>query len=831
MIYCPECGTANRNSSTFCDECGQRLDAFALVKCPDCGVMNPVQQASCNGCGARLLSAAAGPEGVEAGLTSKGLFLPTKSAALGEDAADAAQEPVGSNEQMPAWLLALEAQWQAESNAPAGSADEDSDLQDRPEDLPTPLPPAQEVESPEDDQPPHSPATTGPGVGPDEEEQEEEEVTLAEAEELGISPWLAELQGVAGAKAQPREEITEGMEGEAPPWLTELRDAAGAGPEEPETLEATEGEAADWLLALHMTAKARAPKEEVPEADKGEIPDQLAEMPPGEIEAVNAGEPEPGGEIETLDAVEPEPPVPVTALEGEEVSEAMAEPATPEGREEDEEALDWAAELEMEEADAPPILEEDALDRSTGIPLPAEAWTEEDEIREAERTEPPDWLAELGELLEDEELEDFEPPVPDKEEVFFAAEALSEDAQLEEATEAPDGPEQAVMDQEEGRAAIPAWMLALEPPEVTGEAEPPAPETWAGEPMEGTGLLAGIQGILPVEAIIAQPRSASQRAVLEPFPASDAPQAQLFAEIVGRPPQAEPKELEEPRRQGLGTLPRSLIFLALIAAVTAPLLLAEPLWSRNLVAGPLVRNLHEEVELLDEGSLVLLAFDYDPSTTDEMNLLAQMLVDHLMERGVGIVAVSLYPAGPPVAQAMLDEAAAQHPDYAGAYGQRYVNLGYLPGQATAVRLLGQSLPMALPQDFQGTLLSDLPLVDGVASLQDFALALELAASEQSVRWWVEQAATPYNVTLAGAVSASVVPFVQPYYQTEPRQLVGLVGGLPDAAAYATLRTDPEAQEGTLTARLDSLTGGHLVLILVLVSGSLVRIVRRSRGGR
>ena len=349
--------------------------------------------------------------------------------------------------------------------------------------------------------------------------------------------------------------------------------------------------------------------------------------------------------------------------------------------------------------------------------------------------------------------------------------------------------------------------------------------------MEGTGLLAGIQGTLPLETIIAQPRSASQRAVLEPFPASDAPQAQLFAQIVGRPPQAEPKELEQPRRQALSTLPRLIIFLALIAAVAAPLLLEEPLWSRNLVPGLPVRNLYEEVERLDEGSRVLLAFDYDPSTSDEMNLLAQMLIDHLMERGVSTVAVSLYPAGPAVAQAMLDETAAQHQDYAGTYGQRYVNLGYLPGQATAVRLLGQSLPMALPQDFQGTLLADLPLMDGVASLQDFALVLELAASEQSVRWWVEQAATPYNVPLAGAVGASAVPFVQPYYQTEPRQLVGLVGGLPDAAAYATLRTDPEAQGGNLAARLDSLTGGHLVFILVLVIGSVVQLVWGSRGGR
>jgi hypothetical protein len=798
MIYCPECGTANRNGSTFCNECGQKLDAFARIKCPQCGAMNSVQDASCSECGARLWPADDGP-------TPKGLFLPRKGLtwgeeeeATGEETVDleeeegaALEEPADLEDRAPAWLRELEAQWLAESGAPAGSASEGQDRpEDRLRDLPLPLPDAHKAESPEESEAPKRSAAVGPLAGANEKN---EEIPLAGAEEEGVPRWLAELQEAAGAEVEEREDLPEGGEGEAPDWLAELQDAVGARIEEPESPLATEGEAPDWLMELHNAAKAK------PAEDK--VPDRLAGMPPREIEVSRT--------------VESEPPVPVTTREWGEVPEPMAKAEIPESPDADGECSDWTAEMETEEPEPATVLEEQALDRPAEMPLSTGTEIERGAVLEAERREPPDWLAEMGDLLEEGPQRGSEPTVPD------------------EKAGALDGPRPAERDQGDSlvRAEIPGWLLERKLAEPGEEGESRAFGPVAIEPTEETGLLAGLPDVLPVERLIAQPRSASKSELLEPLLTGDAPQVRLFTEVVSHPPQVEPQALEQPRQQQLGVLPRSLIFLALIAVVTVPLFLAEPLWPRNPVAGPPVQDLYEEIELINEGALVLVAFDYDPSTSDEMNALAQILVDHLMERGAGIVAVSLYPAGPPVAQAMLDELAAQHPNYADAYGQRYVNFGYLPGQATAVRLLAQSLPVALPRDFQTTLLADLPLLDGIVSIQDFALILELAASEQSVRWWIEQAATPYHVPLASGVSASVVPFVQPYYQTEPRQLVGLAGGLPDAAAYATLRGDLEAQEGALAARLDSLTGGHLVFIMVLAIGSVVQFLRRRRGGR
>ena len=523
---------------------------------------------------------------------------------------------------------------------------------------------------------------------------------------------------------------------------------------------------------------------------------------------------------------------------------------------------DWLAELRPPEADAPAAgrealevsdaEEEEVPDwlvgwRGTELEAPVTG-REAPEVPKAKGAGAPDWLAELRQTAEGEELEAAEPPAADEGEAIPAAMVPSWVQELrppagegplspidrgEEEGELPDWlvPTEGGQQETLARAEIPEWLLALKPAELREEGEPEGPEPEAEEPVEETGLLAGLQGTLPMEMIIAQPRAVSELEVVETVPALDTPEAQLFAEVVGRQPQAAPKEIAQPQRRLLDMLPRWIIYVTLIAVVTLPLLLEEPLLERSLEASPPTQSLYDEIESLDEGALVLVAFDYDPSTSDEMNVVARILVDHLMERQASIVAVSLYPAGPPVAQALLEELASGRADYGDAYGERYVNLGYLPGQATAVRLLGQALPVALPQDFQETLLADLPLTAEVTDIQDFALTVELAANEQSLRWWIEQAATPYDVPLAGGVSASVVPLARPYYQTESRQLVGLVGGLPDAAAYEALRGGQETPGGALATRLDSLTGGHLVFILVLAIGSVVQLLRGGRGER
>ena len=61
MIYCPQCGTANKPNSKFCKNCAALLAPSTDVRCPICGTMNPAGAATCSNCDTRLTTTSATP--------------------------------------------------------------------------------------------------------------------------------------------------------------------------------------------------------------------------------------------------------------------------------------------------------------------------------------------------------------------------------------------------------------------------------------------------------------------------------------------------------------------------------------------------------------------------------------------------------------------------------------------------------------------------------------------------------------------------------------------------------------------------------------------------
>jgi hypothetical protein len=568
----------------------------------------------------------------------------------------------------------------------------------------------------------------------------------------------------------------------------------------PPVSEAEEGQMPDWLAAIALSSAREEPEPSI--SEPGQVPDWL-------------------NEIRSSYTEETEPiPLPPEAGEEEELEQpAEPEPTTSAAAAETEGPPHWLAE---------PLSSEEPAEAEPPLPLPG---GKEEGL--------PDWLVELEALAEEEPIPELPasqeaPAVPVIPEWLQAlqGEAVEESTlagqELPRDTEAPDWlvPSVPGLGGEESLAPaeIPAWLLALKPAALRKEGETEAPAPAIEEPTEETGLLAGIPGTLPVEMVIAQPRAATPTGALETGLA-DTPQARLFSEIVSRPPEAIPREIAQAPTRALGTVPRWILYIALIVAVSLPLLLGKPIFPRNIEATPSTADLYNAIESLGNGAPVLVAFDYDPTSSSEMDILAENIVGHLMDRGARVVAVSLLSSGPATAQPTLDKLAAGRPGYANGYGQSYANLGFVSGQAAAVRLLGLSIETALPRDYQGTPMSELAVMEGLTSTQSFDLILELAATQDSVRWWIEQAGAPYGIPLAAGVSASVDPLVRPYYESEARQLRGLVSGIPGAAMYETLFRGQASPSDTTAVRLDALLAGHLVFVVALLIGGVIYLAQ------
>lgn len=102
MLYCPYCGTSNREGSRFCNNCGEPLPPSSGQKCSQCGHLNPPGVFSCVRCRASLL--ASYDEGLPPEEPSEG---PEWLRGLEEEAPWEPEEVLEGVEEEPEWLREL----------------------------------------------------------------------------------------------------------------------------------------------------------------------------------------------------------------------------------------------------------------------------------------------------------------------------------------------------------------------------------------------------------------------------------------------------------------------------------------------------------------------------------------------------------------------------------------------------------------------------------------------------------------------------------------------------------------------------------------------------
>ena len=256
------------------------------------------------------------------------------------------------------------------------------------------------------------------------------------------------------------------------------------------------------------------------------------------------------------------------------------------------------------------------------------------------------------------------------------------------------------------------------------------------------------------------------------------------------------------------------IAVALVAAILLATLFS-PDESAPAPRRPAVEAAYTTIELLPNRPRVLLAWDYDPTTQGEMQLLAQPLVRHLRLKRARIANVSLRPLGPAVAADAIALADAQLPPGAQAAQPPAVQLGFIPGDAAALRAISQS-----PAETAN--LSEYRTQElGMAAdetLEAFDLIIEFSAETATSREWIEQIASRQNTPMIIAASGAVAPTLRPYEQTG--QIAALLSGYPDALAYEQLM----GQKGPASAQQSAQTWLSLLfagLVIVLV----VRAIR------
>lgn len=228
------------------------------------------------------------------------------------------------------------------------------------------------------------------------------------------------------------------------------------------------------------------------------------------------------------------------------------------------------------------------------------------------------------------------------------------------------------------------------------------------------------------------------------------------------------------------------------------------------------RAAYEAVEKLPPGSLILLSADYGASTKVELHPVVMATFDQAMRQDKKVAFMALYPEGQAFSNQAIAEIERRYPKKK--YGVDFVNLGYKAGNEAPLVSMGIDFRGVFPTDARGKPLSDIPMLQKVTKLDQFALVASYSAGYPGALEHIRLTATQYKRPLVVVATAVMTPGYFPYY--ESKQIVGLVGGLRGAAEYEALCH----YQGTAIGGMDAQSIAHFTIAGLIVFSNLISLL-------
>ena len=287
-------------------------------------------------------------------------------------------------------------------------------------------------------------------------------------------------------------------------------------------------------------------------------------------------------------------------------------------------------------------------------------------------------------------------------------------------------------------------------------------------------------------------------------------------------------------------LDRRWIFAMMLIAVAVPILFQ---WKFPEKPSGLAQSTFDELDNLPAGAKVYMAFDYDPASAGELSPMATSFTRHACElardRGIKIYFATLWPAGVPMIQGVIDGVIRKDFPELTKYDD-WMNLGFKNGEEGVIKVVATDLRQMYTADADGTPLDEIPMMEGIKSIRDFDLIVNVSAGFPGTKEWILYAVTPFaqDIDIIAGCTGVQAPLLYPYI---PKQLPGLLGAIKGAAEYEDLVLQAYGRRddaGNLQEpgkyleakrRMGPQLIAHVLMILLIVAGNVLYFTARKKG--
>ena len=230
------------------------------------------------------------------------------------------------------------------------------------------------------------------------------------------------------------------------------------------------------------------------------------------------------------------------------------------------------------------------------------------------------------------------------------------------------------------------------------------------------------------------------------------------------------------------------------------------------------RQMHDYIESLPPGSVLLVSFDHEASSLPEIQPIALALLRHCFERDIHVLGLALMAEGTSIGYNLTNKAASE---YDREYGADYAFLGFRPQYIAAILSMGESFKATFPEDYLGRPTNTIPLLDDVDNYTGVIGVLSIADGSYTTHW-IEYGGR-YNLNVLAGVASAMVTTYDPYLASG--QMRAMVSGLRGAAEYESLID----REGGGARGMLAQSSAHLYVILLIVLGNISYFLKKRKG--
>ncbi|MDX1934338.1 MAG: hypothetical protein SFU56_17180 [Capsulimonadales bacterium] len=269
---------------------------------------------------------------------------------------------------------------------------------------------------------------------------------------------------------------------------------------------------------------------------------------------------------------------------------------------------------------------------------------------------------------------------------------------------------------------------------------------------------------------------------------------------------------------------RRVLYLLLAATVALPMVIRLPV--PPVAITPQSRQFFRTVEQFADDparrhKLVILCTNYGSGTSAENQTQTEAVLHHLMRKRLKFALFAFStPQGRELGKASAEKLASR---YGYEYGRDYVHFGFRPPDSVEPLLKAavRDIPGNFGNDINGTPLAEIPVMQGIRTVNDIGMIVEVASSN-TLQLWIAFFQRVGEEPIPTLYCPTNVMAPEAFPLLASGQLSGMLAGLNGATEYEQLLNEPGFGSGVSAP----LSYSQLLIVLLIALGNAGMFAQR-----